>query len=97
MNVENKENEYIKILNISHKDITRPLGSTLYWCRCLVPVLCPTEKDDLNIKKKVHFLYVLILKPSGYSQDLLTTENYLSNFHFKKVFAYQTNLWETLI
>ena len=96
MNLENKE-EDVKILNISHKDIIRPLGSALYRCRCLVSVLCPTEKDELNVKKKVHFLYVLILKPSGYSQDLLTTEKYLSNFHFKKVLAYQINLWETLV
>ena len=96
MNPETKE-EYVKILSISDKDIIRPLGSALYRCRCLVSVLCPTEKDELNVKKKIHFLYVLILRPSGYSQDLLTTEKHLSDFHFKKIFAYQINLWETLV
>jgi len=96
MNSENITKPVI-ILGIKDKDMVRTPGSTLYRMRCLVSVFSPTEKDDLAVKKKQHFLFVLFLNPVGFSKDLVIAQNHLRTEHFKSVYSYEVNLWEIVI
>ena len=87
----------VVVLGVKDKNLARAPGSTLYRMRCLVFVFSSTEKNDLVVKKKQHFLYVLFLNPAGFSKDLLLAQNYLGTHHFKSVYSYEANLWEVAI
>ena len=100
MDSQNKDTqniEAIQILDIGHKGIKRQANSTLYRLKCIVCQFSPSEKNELTNKKKQHILYALVPKSTGFSNDLIRTEQHLNLVHFKEMYCHRLHFWETVI